>query len=93
MLRYGGASVDACDRETADGPAGSGAVRGRRVRELHMAGVDFKGTSVHAMPWEGARPREGAAQDDVRRGRRGGAALACAAQSAVGSKSFHSAPV
>jgi hypothetical protein len=60
MLRYGGPSVCAHDRETADRPAGSGAVRGRRVRELHEASADFKGTSVRAVPWEGARPREGA---------------------------------
>jgi hypothetical protein len=43
MLRYSDASVGARDRETANGPAGSSAVRGRRVRELHVAGADFKG--------------------------------------------------
>jgi hypothetical protein len=68
MLRYDDASVGARDRETADGPAGSGAVRGRRVRELHVEGADFKGTSVRVVPWEGAWPWEGAAQDSVRRG-------------------------
>jgi hypothetical protein len=70
MLQYDDASVGARDRETTDGPAGSGAVRGQRVRELHVASEDFKGTSVRAVPWEGA------ARDGVRHGRRGGAALA-----------------
>jgi hypothetical protein len=46
MLWYSGASVGARVKETADGPAGSGVVRDRRVRELHVADADFKGTSV-----------------------------------------------
>jgi hypothetical protein len=94
MLWYDDTSVGVRDMETADGPAGSGAVRGRRVRELHVAGADFKGTSVRAVPWERARPREGAAlgRRAARTPRRRGA-HDVAAWSAVGSKSFHSALV
>jgi hypothetical protein len=71
MLRYGGASVGARDRETADGPAGSSAVRGRRVRELHVAGADFKGGLRCARRLGKARRARGRARGRARRsGRR-----------------------
>jgi hypothetical protein len=82
----GGVSGCACDRETADRPAGSGAVCGRRVRELHVAGTDFKGPRCaqclgKARSLGKARPGTACGAHDV------------AARSVVGSKSFHSAPV
>jgi hypothetical protein len=67
MLRYGGASVGARDRETADGPAGSSAVRGRRVRELHVAGADFKGGLRCARRLGKARRARGRARRSGRR--------------------------
>jgi hypothetical protein len=47
-----------------------------------VAGADFKGISVRAVPWEGAQPREGMARDGLRCVHRCDAALTCATRRA-----------
>jgi hypothetical protein len=75
MPWYGGTSVGVRDKETADGPAGSGVVRDRRVRELHVADADFKGTSVRVA--SGRRSSERRAAWTPRRRGTGVRGVAC----------------
>jgi hypothetical protein len=88
MLRYGGALVGARDRKTADRQAGSGAVRTSRgsrcawcLGKAHGLGKAWPGMVC------------GAYTDAARHLHARHSAHDVAARSAVGSKSFHSAPV